>query len=181
MGLAVVHGIAKSHNGAVTVYSEPGKGATFQIFFPRIVNGSAPETEDIAPPPQGNERILLVDDEKLLADIGKQMLKNLGYEVLAITSSIEALNAFKTQPDNFDLVITDMTMPNMTGVDLAKRIMRIRPDIPIVLCTGFSDMVWEEKAKAIGIREFVMKPIIRQTMARVIRRVLDQEKESNSQ
>jgi signal transduction histidine kinase/ActR/RegA family two-component response regulator len=180
MGLAMVHGIAKSHDGAVIVRSEPGKGTTFQVFFPTIVSVITAEPEHLAPPPRGTERILFVDDEKPLGDIGKQTLEHLGYEVFARTSSIEALEVFKTQPDKFDLVITDMTMPNMTGADLAKAILHIRPDTPIILCTGFSEAISEEKAKAIGIREFVMKPIIRQKIARIIRRVLDQEKEQKA-
>ncbi len=177
MGLAVIHGIVKSHDGAITVHSELGKGTTFQVFFPTIESKVTAEPEHFAPLLLGNERILFVDDEEALVGMGQQMLESLGYEIVARTSSIDALKVFRTQPDKFDLVITDMTMPNMTGAELAKKIMRIRSDIPIVLCTGFSEVISEEKAKAIGIREFVMKPIIRQKIAKIIRRVLDQEKE----
>ena len=173
MGLAVVHGIVKSLNGAITVDSEPGKGTTFQVFFPTIQSEAASEPEHFAPPPVGNERVLFVDDEAALAAVGQEMLESLGYDVVARTSSIEALKTFQMQPDRFDLVITDMTMSNMTGADLAREIMRIRPDVPVILCTGFSEAISEEKAKAMGIRAFVMKPVVRREIAEVIRRVLD--------
>jgi len=177
MGLAVVHGIVESHGGAVAVDSTPGKGATFQVFFPRIKTEEVEEAGIVEPLPTGRERVLFVDDEKALVDIGKQILERLGYEVVARTSSIEALEAFKAQPHRFDLVITDQTMPNMTGEDLAKELMRIRPDIPVILCTGYSHMISEDKAKAMGIRAFIMKPILRHDIAQTIRRVLDQKDE----
>jgi PAS domain S-box-containing protein len=175
MGLSVVHGIVKSHHGAIMADSEPGKGTTFQIFFPRIEANRAQEGGAVDPMPTGNERILFVDDEKPLVDIGKRMLERLGYEVVGKTSSIEALDAFRAQPDQFDLVITDLTMPNMTGKDLQKELVAIRQDIPVVLCTGFSNMISEKEAKALGISELVMKPVVRGDMARTIRRVLDQQ------
>ena len=177
MGLALVHGIVESHGGAVTVDSTPGKGTTFQVFFPIIQTEEVEEAGTVEPLPTGRERVLFVDDEKVLVDIGKQILERLGYEVVARTSSIEALEAFKAQPHRFDLVITDQTMPNMTGEDLAKALMRIRPDIPVILCTGYSHMISEDKAKAMGIRAFIMKPILRHDIAYTIRRVLDQKDE----
>jgi len=172
MGLAVVHGIAKSHDGSVAVHSEQEKGTTFQVFFPTV--DSAAVTEHVYPDtiPVGKELILLVDDENALVDIGCQTLENLGYQVIAKTSSTEALEAFRAQPEEFDLVITDMTMPNMTGVDLAKEIMRIRSDMPIILCTGFSDSISEDEALALGIREFTMKPFSTLEIATIIRRAL---------
>ena len=173
MGLAVVHGIVKSHGGAITVNSEPGKGTTFHIFFPRIESRVASHFEVAGPPPRGDECILFVDDEEPLANIIRRNLERLGYKVVARTSSIEALETFRAQPDKFDLVITDQTMPKMTGVELSKELMHIRPDMPIILCTGFSEAITPEKAKEMGIRAYVMKPIIPRDMAEVIRRVLD--------
>ena len=121
-------------------------------------------------------RILFVDDEESLVQLGKDILSGLGYEVVGRTSSTEALELFRARPDRFDLVITDMTMPNMTGIELAREIMRIRPGVPVVLCTGFSEVITPEKAKAMGIKEFIMKPIIQPQISTAIRRALDQDK-----
>jgi CheY-like chemotaxis protein len=132
-----------------------------------------PETVSSKPLQGGSERILLVDDNEQIVIMEKQMLEQLGYDVTSRTSSVEALEAFSKQPDNFDLVITDMTMPNMTGDQLAKKLMEIRSDIPIILCTGFSELITKEKAKAMGIREFVMKPVVMNKIAETIRRVLE--------
>ncbi len=175
LGLAVVHGIVKSHRGAITVSSEPGKGTTFDIYFPRDDIIQAPsELERIEPLPLGgHERVLFVDDEKVLVDIGQKLLERLGYEVVGRTSSVEALELFRAKPESFDLVITDMTMPNMTGDKLARELMGIRPDIPVILCTGFSERITKEKAKLLGIREFVMKPLVMKDLAKSMRRVLD--------
>ena len=173
MGLAVVHGIVKSHGGSIMVTSTSDKGTTFDVFLPRIETEQAGEADAVGLTPTGTERILFVDDERGLVDIGGQILGGLGYDVVARTSSVEALEAFRAQPDRFDLVITDQTMPNMTGADLAQELMQIRPDIPVILCTGYSYMISKEEAKAIGIREYVMKPIVSRDMAEVIRKVLD--------
>jgi two-component system cell cycle sensor histidine kinase/response regulator CckA len=129
---------------------------------------------DEAPLSIGDERILFVDDEPILANLGKRMLETLGYAVVTQTSGVDALELFRDNPGSFDLVITDMTMPRMTGAELARELMRIRPDIPVVLCTGFSYSMSEEKAKAMGIREYAMKPLIRQDLARIVRKVLDE-------
>lgn len=173
MGLAVVHGIVKSYEGAIVVESDPGKGTTFEVFLPRIEGDFLPEADADIPIPTGSERILFVDDEEDLVDMVQQMLKRLGYTVVAKTNSIEALEVFKAQPDRFSLVITDQTMPQMTGAGLAKELMSIRPDIPIILCTGFSEVINAEKARTLGIREFLMKPFAPREMAEVIRHVLD--------
>ncbi|MCJ7494829.1 MAG: ATP-binding protein [Deltaproteobacteria bacterium] len=175
LGLAVVHGIVKSHRGAITVSSEPGKGTTFDIYFPRDDIIQAPsELERIEPLPLGGrERVLFVDDEKAIVDIGQKLLERLGYEVVGRTSSVEALELFRAKPESFDLVITDMTMPNMTGDKLARELMGIRPGIPVILCTGFSERITEEKAKLLGIREFVLKPLVMKDLAKSMRRALD--------
>ena len=178
MGLSIVHGVVKSHGGRITVYSEPGEGTTFQVYLPRIdIKGTEREIRPSEPVPKGKERILFVDDEVPIVQMMQQMLESLGYHVTARTSSIEALEAFHSQPDKFDLVLTDQTMPNMTGAKLAQKLIEIRPDIPIILFTGFSERITEESAKTIGIRQYVMKPVVRGELARAIRRVLDQEEE----
>ncbi|MCX5896036.1 MAG: PAS domain S-box protein, partial [Proteobacteria bacterium] len=173
MGLAVVVGIVKSHGGDITVASKVGKGTTFQVVLP-IVEAKAQEgKETVQPLLTGTENILFVDDEELLVDIGKKLLESLGYRVIATRSSSDALEVFQKEPDKFDLVITDYTMPHMTGYDLARKLMEIRPGVPIILCTGYSETISPEKAKAIGIKEFIMKPLNRNAMAETIRRVLN--------
>ncbi len=175
MGLSVVHGIVKSHNGDISVYSEIGKGTTFNIFLPRIEEASEEKEEQDSILPHGSENILFVDDEVTLVEIGQEMLEQLGYNVIAKSNSTEALELFEQHPYDFDLIITDQTMPSLTGAELAKKILEIRPEIPIVLCTGFSEVISEEKAKKIGIHEFIMKPIFMKEIAFVIRKLLDHE------
>ncbi len=172
MGLAVVHGIVKNHHGAMAVYSEPEKGSTFNIFFPQVHGEIKTETVSLESIPTGKEKILLIDDEEVQLQSVQHMLERLGYKIIAKKDSIEAFDSFCANPESFDLVITDQTMPKMTGEKLAKSILSVRPDIPVILCTGFSEVVDADKAKVMGIREFVMKPFTVKEMAETIRKVL---------
>ena len=172
MGLAVVHGIVTRHEGAVITDSELGQGATFQVFFPRMQGHVEQEPLTLDAIPTGDERILLVDDEEVQVRSGRHLLERLGYTVTTTTDSIEALEIFRTQPEAFNIVITDQSMPGLTGIQLAERLMHIRPDIPIILCTGFSEVVDGKEAKAMGIREFMMKPFSARQLAETIRRIL---------
>ncbi len=172
MGLAMVHGIVKRHDGHIIAESAPGKGTVFHVFLPRTPSLERPRTEPLPQLVFTKGRILFVDDEKALVDIGKEMLEGMGFEVVTRTSSIEALEAFRYRADDFDLVITDQAMPNMTGLELAKEMLAIRPGIPVILCTGFSEAVSYERIREIGIGDFIMKPILRQEMMEAIGRLL---------
>ncbi|MCP4577968.1 MAG: response regulator, partial [Deltaproteobacteria bacterium] len=180
MGLSVVHGIVKDHGGNISVESEPGNGTAFHILIPVIEEEVRLETEFEAPLLEGSERILFVDDEESLVLAAKKNLEDMGYVVAAKTSPVEALEMFKEQPDEFDLVATDMTMPDIPGDRLAAEIMKIRPKTPIVLCTGHSDRMNEEQAEEMGIRAYVMKPYLVSELAATIRRILDQGKEEKT-
>ena len=173
LGLAVVHGIVKQHDGAIRVHSEAGKGSTFEVLFPVIASSPETNLENDRDIPGGNERILLVDDEEALLMGRKRLFEKLGYRVVATKNGLEALEVFQAQPHHFDLVITDSTMPHMTGFDLAGAIRRIRPNIPIVLSTGGGAADLLEKAKEAGIREIASKPLDLRSFARMVRRALD--------
>jgi CheY-like chemotaxis protein len=174
LGLSVIHGIIKNHGGDISVTSKPGKGTEFTVYLP-VIDDVDEETEIVASAgaTRGSERILLIDDEKQIIDMEQQILERLGYKVTAKTDSEEALEEFAALPDRFDLVITDMTMPKMTGDQLARKLMQIKPNIPVILCTGFNETIDEEKALAMGIDKFVMKPIVKDVLAGTIRSVLD--------
>jgi CheY-like chemotaxis protein len=172
MGLAVVQGIIKSHDGAISVYSEPGQGTAFHIFLPKIMNEAAPVAQVEESILGGTERILFVDDEKMLAELGQELLGSLGYTVTVSLSSPEALKLFLSDPQAFDLVITDMTMPDLTGKELARKLMAVRTDIPIILCTGFSELINEKQAREFGIKGYILKPYATTSLNKVIRQVL---------
>ncbi len=174
IGLAVVHGIVNESGGAIKVYSEPGEGTTFIIYLPLIQKTEEEEhLKRSLEYETGSEKILFVDDEIEIARIQKMILERLGYQVTIRSSSVEALETFRKNPQGFDLLITDMYMPNMTGVQLARELHAIRADIPVVLCTGFSEKINQETAQAMGISGYLMKPAVMADMARMIRKVLD--------
>jgi PAS domain S-box-containing protein len=181
LGLSVIHGIVKNLGGAIYAFSELGKGSIFKVFIPAIERRISPGQRTQTPIPKGTENILFIDDEPALANMGKQLLESLGYRVEMITKSSDALELFRKEPDRFDLVITDMTMPNITGEKLAIELMNIRPDIPVILCSGFNYNIDEKKAMALGIRAFISKPVLKQEMAKTIRNVLDGKQKVNAQ
>jgi PAS domain S-box-containing protein len=182
MGLSVVHGIVKRINGAILVNSEPGHGTAFHVYLPIVQNIFEPQPVNLkSPVVGGKEKILLVDDEEAIIRMEKQALTRLGYDVSSRVSSIEALEAFKANPEKFDLVITDMAMPKMTGDKLADEMINIRPDIPILLCTGFSHTLTDRKIKSLGIKCLMMKPVMIKDLALKIREVLDKDADRNQQ
>lgn len=172
MGLSVVHGIVKSHEGVITVQSEVGRGTLFEVFFPVIHPEKLSGIPNKEAAPTGDETILLVDDEAILVKMLRMMLERLGYRVEAFQKATEALDRFRAEPDHFKLLITDMTMPDMTGDQLANEIFKIRPGFPVILCTGYSDRINEEKARALGIRGYLEKPINKSRLAKTIRNAL---------
>jgi PAS domain S-box-containing protein len=172
LGLSVVHGIVKSHGGHITVYSEPDKGTVFHIYLPRAVASATAETDASRPVQGGQERILFVDDEEMLVEMNCQRLQKLGYEMVPSTNSPEALEIFKRDPQKFDLVITDYTMPHMTGLELAQALVQIRPDIPVILCSGLNENFAGVQANRPGIKAFIPKTAGKQELAELIRKVL---------
>lgn len=175
MGLAIIHGIMAEYGGSITVESKLGEGSAFHVYFPVVANEELPADKVAKEIPMGYEHILFIDDEELLAEMGQDMLERLGYTVTVRKSSLDALSTFQNNPKDFDVVITDQTMPGITGSDLARRFLQIRPDIPIILCTGYSNLIDEVSAKAVGIREFALKPLTKGVIAKLIRKVLDGE------
>jgi PAS domain S-box-containing protein len=174
MGLAVVHGIIQSHNGAISVKSKIGEGTIFTVLLPVIEEEAVEYAEPVELFPTGSERILFVDDEEAMTYVGKHRLEGLGYHVETTTNPVEALELFHTDHDQFDLVITDMTMPHMTGEHLIKEILKIRPDMPIILCTGFSENMDKKRAKEIGACHYIEKPFNRSVLAGMVRTALDE-------
>ena len=174
LGLAVVHGIVKSYNGAIACWSEPGKGTLFSIYFPLIMAEDFVESDSTADNamPSGTGHILLIDDEPVLVDLIKDIVENAGYSTTIRTSSLEALEAFRAQPEKFDLVVTDLTMPNMTGDKLAVELIKIRSDIPVILCTGFSNKLSKERITALGIKDILLKPVQRKKLLQALHKIL---------
>jgi CheY-like chemotaxis protein len=173
LGLAVVHGIMQEHEGAITVYSQPGEGTVFHLYFPARAGAVS---KDDAPPAAvisgKGQRILFVDDEEILAVMGQKTLERLGYKVEAQTSVTAALALVRADPQRFDLIITDQTMPEMTGLDFARDLQEIRPDLPIILTSGYSANLTVERTRALGIREMLAKPHTIQTLAMTVQRAL---------
>jgi CheY-like chemotaxis protein len=179
MGLAVIHGIITNHDGAITVESTPGNGTTFRVYLPTTeITQHAEEAPD-EPLPGGTERILFVDDEEALVQLGQRLLTRLGYTVTACQSSVEALQRFQQAPQTFDLVMTDQTMPEMTGEQLSYELRQLQLDIPIIMCTGFSRTRDAATWRAAGIDALCMKPLVARQIARTIRQVLDLPREPN--
>ncbi|WP_022663815.1 PAS domain S-box protein [Desulfospira joergensenii] len=173
MGLSVVHGIVINHKGSISVTSRPGQGTTFEILFPVVRMKPGPEPDPDVNIPRGSGRILFVDDEKAIVDMTQETLERMGYQVEACLDPMDAVRRFESRPGFFDLVISDMTMPGMTGDRLAEKVSRIRPDIPVIICTGYSSLIDEEKAEQMGIAGFVMKPVSASVLAKTVRDVLD--------
>ncbi len=181
LGLSVVHGIVKEHGGDIQVYSVVGKGTTFNVYLPLLEDARDRKTAVVARKyPTGNESILLIDDEEPIVRMVQMMLEKLGYRITARTSGPDALHAFKANPGNFDLVISDRGMPNMTGEQLARKLIAIKPGIPIIICSGFSDEKDVQRGKAMGIRGFLMKPVTIGELAEMVRKVLNEEKWSTT-
>ena len=173
MGLAVAHGIVKSHGGFIDVHSKPGQGATFEVWLPATLESETAGPKAVRVKEGSGESILFVDDEETLVDIGKVLLGKIGYQVTGFCDPVEALECYRERPENFDLVITDLTMPRLTGIEMAKELFDIRPDLPIILTTGYNSILKPDEVKACGIREITYKPLMKKELARMIRNVLE--------
>ena len=174
IGLSVVHGIVERHHGTISVDSAPGEGSAFTMLFPARGSAVAKTPKAEEPLPTGSERILFVDDEAAILKLSTRRLENLGYTVDGHTDPQAALKRFKAHPEAYDLIITDMAMPKMTGANLIAEVLKIRPDVPTMICTGYSEKISKEKAAKIGIRSFAMKPLDRTNFAETVRKVLDE-------
>ncbi|MBD3167530.1 PAS domain S-box protein, partial [bacterium] len=175
MGLAVVHGIVESHGGAVDLYSETGKGTTFHVFLPTVSGVSEAETEQVEEKPTGTESVLVVDDEEPVSEVLALMLTHLGYQVETRNDSREALTFFEEHSNRFDLLITDYAMPGMVGTELARRVLEICPDLPIILVSGYGQGLTTERVESVGIRDMLPKPVMTGDLARAVRRLLDKK------
>jgi CheY-like chemotaxis protein len=174
LGLSVVHGIVESHDGAITVYSTPGEGTTFHVYLPAQTTEGELQIDTPAEVPRGRgERILFVDDEAVLAQMGGRMLERLGYVPTTVTDAARALDLFAAEPGGFDLLVTDLTMPGMLGTDVAARALRLRPDLPVLLVTGYSATLTPASVRALGIRGIVLKPLNLDALGRAVYQALD--------
>ena len=175
LGLSVVHGIVRSHRGDVQVTSKPGEGTTFHLYLPVVKSESTEAAAETVKASGGSEFILVVDDEKSIADLVQQMLETFGYKVEVCYNAADALNAFNKQPDNYDLLISDLTMPQMTGLDLADQLHQKRPEFPVVIMTGFGDSITAETKKRYGIKKIIGKPLVIKDISAAVREVLDKQ------
>ncbi len=173
LGLAVVYGIVRSHGGGISIESAPGKGSVFNVYLPVSTKARMPEQEGPLGELRGSERILFVDDEPQIIEIVKKVLPALGYDLTVCANPIQALKIFSAHPDRFDLIITDLTMPGMTGKDMARAVRKIRKDIPIILSTGHNEVAGLEELAGYGISELLLKPVSLKEYAVIVRRVLD--------
>ncbi len=173
LGLAVVHGIVSNHGGEIAVQSEVGQGTTFHVYLPVSEQEAVEDDEVTEPLYKGSERIMVVDDEDVVGRVIRSMLSRMGYKVTLFTSSLEAVKSFRRNPHDYDLVFTDMTMPDMTGAELAREVLALRPELPVIMTTGYSEIIDKEKAERIGIKKFMLKPMKRKHLSRIVREVLD--------
>jgi CheY-like chemotaxis protein len=178
LGLSVVHGIITNHGGEITVESEQGKGTTFNIYLPRVQPQTAEIDSGFSTSSGGNEHLLIVDDEEEITIMAKRLLEKLGYRVTTRNSSVDALKLFSASPREFDMVITDQTMPYLSGSDLASELMAIRPDIPVIMMTGYSEAITAKSARRLGIRDFLCKPLVASELNSAIRKHLANTKTS---